>query len=89
MESRNSALRGIENKRKNTTANEKTSLFDRFTDKLISDEFMKPFIKFIFKVLAKLNKIILPRYSKKDLSKLSKIDKLIIGYRYYVTKNSL
>jgi hypothetical protein len=89
MESRNSALRGNLNKRKNINERKKTTLFDRFTDKLISGEFMKRFIKFLFRILAKLNKIILPRYSKKDLSKLSKIDKLIIGYRYYVTKNSL
>jgi hypothetical protein len=40
-------------------------------------------------VLAAINKSILPRYSRKDLSKLSRFDKLIVGYRYYVTKNSL
>jgi transcription termination factor NusB len=45
--------------------------------------------KSIFKILAKLNKIIIPRYSKKDLSRLSKIDQALIAYRYWVTKNSL
>lgn len=45
--------------------------------------------KSIFKILAKVNKIILPRYSQHDLNKLSKLDKVIIGYRYLVTKNAL
>ncbi|SKC66759.1 hypothetical protein SAMN05660236_2572 [Ohtaekwangia koreensis] len=45
--------------------------------------------KSIFKILAKLNKIIIPRYSKKDLNRLSKIDQALIAYRYWVTKNSL
>lgn len=43
----------------------------------------------IFKVLAKINKLILPRYSKRDLNKLKKFDLLIIGYRYYITKKAL
>ena len=44
-----------------------------------------------FKVLAKLNKAILPSYSKKqlDLSKASKLQLAIIGWRVYVTKNAL
>jgi len=44
-----------------------------------------------FKALAKLNKAILPSYSKKqlDLSKASKLQLAIIGWRTYVTKNSL
>lgn len=43
-----------------------------------------------FKFLAKVNKTILPSYSKKrlDLSKASKIQMAIIGWRYYVTVNS-
>jgi hypothetical protein len=45
--------------------------------------------KALFQVLAKVNKAILPKYSKKDLYKLNKVDKIIIGYRYWVTKNSL
>jgi len=40
-------------------------------------------------MLARINKIILPRYSKKDLNQLSALDKVIIGYRYWVTKNTL
>jgi len=43
----------------------------------------------IFKALAKINKLILPRYSKRDLNKLNKFDLLIIGYRYFITKNAL
>ncbi|MBF8148336.1 SsrA-binding protein [Winogradskyella sp. F6397] len=45
----------------------------------------------IFKLLAKLNKAILPSYTKKqlDLSKASKLQLAIIGWRVYVTKNAL
>jgi hypothetical protein len=39
--------------------------------------------------MAQINKVILPRYSKRDLSKLSKFDQALIGFRYWVTKNSL
>ncbi|MBV7268435.1 SsrA-binding protein [Winogradskyella luteola] len=47
--------------------------------------------KTIFKALAKLNKAILPSYTKKqlDLSKASKLQLAIIGWRVYVTKNAL
>jgi hypothetical protein len=45
--------------------------------------------KSLFKILAKINRIILPRYSKHDITRLSKLQKLIVGYRYWVTKNSL
>jgi len=47
--------------------------------------------KVIFKLLAKANKIILPSYSKRqlDLSKATKIQMAIIGWRYFVTKNAL
>jgi len=45
----------------------------------------------IFKALAKLNKAILPSYSKKqlDLSKANKLQLAIIGWRVYVTKNAI
>jgi hypothetical protein len=36
-----------------------------------------------------MNKLLLPRYSKRDLSKLSKIDKALVAYRYWVTTNAL
>jgi len=45
--------------------------------------------KSIFKLLAGINKWILPRYSKRDITKLSIIDQAIIAYRYWVTKNVL
>ena len=45
--------------------------------------------KYIFKVLAIINKVILPSLIAKDLTKLNSYQKLILGYRYWVTKNSL
>jgi len=45
--------------------------------------------KSIFKSLARINKIILPKYWNRDLTKLSLIDKAIVGYKIWVTKNSL
>ena len=45
--------------------------------------------KYIFKGLAIINKVILPSLIRKDLSKLKGYEKLIFGYRYWVTKNSL
>jgi hypothetical protein len=42
-------------------------------------------MKIIFKILAKLNKLILPKYSKRDISRLSKLDKALVAYRYWVT----
>jgi hypothetical protein len=41
--------------------------------------------KIVYQGLAKLNKLILPRYSKRDLAKLSKLDKALVAYRYWVT----
>ncbi len=45
----------------------------------------------IFKILAKINKTLLPSYSKKqlDLSKASKLQLAIIGWRYWITTNAL
>ena len=45
--------------------------------------------KSLFKVLARMNKWLLPRYSKRDLGRLSRLDQAIIGFRYWVTKNAL
>lgn len=47
--------------------------------------------KKVFKFLAKLNKAILPSYTKQqlDLSKASKFQLAIIGWRVYVTKHAL
>jgi len=45
----------------------------------------------IFKLIAKVNKAILPSYSKQqlDLSKATKIQLAIIGWRVYITKNAI
>ena len=45
--------------------------------------------KYIFKGVAIINKVIFPSLIKKDLSKLRVYEKLIFGFRYWVTKNSL
>ncbi len=47
--------------------------------------------KTLFRILARLNKWLLPSYSKRrlDLSKASKLEMAIIGWRYYVTTRAL
>lgn len=45
--------------------------------------------KHIFKLLAITNKLLLPSLISKDLSKLKGYEKIILVYRYWVTKNSL
>ncbi|WP_299531496.1 SsrA-binding protein [Ulvibacterium sp.] len=47
--------------------------------------------KVFFKLLAQLNKVLLPSYTKRglDLSRASKLQLAIIGWRYYVTINAL
>ncbi|HTF17202.1 MAG TPA: hypothetical protein VK658_03965 [Chryseolinea sp.] len=45
--------------------------------------------KALFKTLAHLNKRFLPRYSKRDINNLSKVDKALIAYRYWVTIHAL
>jgi hypothetical protein len=45
--------------------------------------------KQLFKILARLNKVVMPRFSRKDITRLSKIEKGLIAYRYWVTLNSL
>ncbi|TXE10166.1 SsrA-binding protein [Seonamhaeicola algicola] len=47
--------------------------------------------KQVFKVLAKVNKAILPSYTKKrlDIVNANKFQLAIIGWRWYVTKNAL
>lgn len=42
-----------------------------------------------FKILAALNKLLLPKYSQRDINRLSKIDKALIAYRYWVTLHVL
>jgi len=51
-----------------------------------------PHLKIIFfKFLAKVNKAVLPSFSKRrlDLSKATKIQLAILGWRIYVTKRAL
>ncbi len=47
--------------------------------------------KKLFKILVKINKIILPSLSKRgvNINKLNKRQKLLLAYRYWVTKNTL
>ncbi len=47
--------------------------------------------KRIFKILAKINKSVFPGFGEKqlDMSKANKFQMTIIGWRYFVTKNSL
>jgi hypothetical protein len=46
-------------------------------------------MKKAFKMLARLNKVLLPRYSKRDITRLSRLDKALIAYRYWVTIHAL
>ncbi|KAF2518731.1 SsrA-binding protein [Flavobacterium salilacus subsp. salilacus] len=45
----------------------------------------------MFKFLAKLNKKLLPSYTKKqlDLARATKLQKAIIAWKYYVTTHAL
>ncbi|MBK8500021.1 MAG: SsrA-binding protein [Flavobacteriales bacterium] len=45
--------------------------------------------KNLFRFLARLNKLLLPKMWGKDLARLSKLQKAIVGWRYYVTRNAL
>jgi hypothetical protein len=47
--------------------------------------------KQLFKITAKINKAVLPSYTKKnlDISKASKFQMGIIAWRYFITKNAL
>lgn len=45
--------------------------------------------KTLFRLLARLNKLLLPKLWGKDLARLSKTQKAIAGWRYYVTRNAL
>ena len=48
-------------------------------------------MKNIFKLIAKINKVILPSLTKNGLDpvKATKFQLLLLGWRYYITKNSL
>lgn len=42
-----------------------------------------------FRLLARLNKALLPKLWNRDLARLTPLQKAIVGWRYYVTRNSL
>ena len=45
----------------------------------------------VFKILARLNKVLLPSFTKKglDLAKASKLQMALFAYKLWVTKNAL
>lgn len=43
----------------------------------------------IFRLLARLNKLLLPKLWDKDLIRLNTVQKGIVAWRYYVTRNAL
>ncbi|MDQ3101710.1 MAG: hypothetical protein M3R08_10020 [Bacteroidota bacterium] len=42
-----------------------------------------------FRLIARINKAVLPRLWDKDLSRLTKSQKLVVAWKYYITRNSL
>ena len=46
-------------------------------------------IKTWFRILARLNKTFFPKLWNRDLSRLTSLQKAIVAWRYYVTRNSL
>lgn len=48
-------------------------------------------MKMLFKIIAKINKLLLPSFTKKqlDIAKAKKWQLALIGWRYYVTKRAL
>lgn len=45
--------------------------------------------KQLFKILVKLNKVLLPSLYNKDPMKLTTVQKAILGYKYWTLTNSL
>lgn len=45
--------------------------------------------KTLFRALAFINKMILPRMSQRDLTRLKTWEKAIVAYRYWVTTNAI
>lgn len=45
--------------------------------------------KDLFRLLARVNRMLLPKQWDRDLSRLSKPRKLLAAYRYWVTRNTL
>ncbi len=45
--------------------------------------------KTAFKILTKVNRLLLPSLSKLDMNRLSKTDKVLIAYKYWVVMHVL
>lgn len=45
--------------------------------------------KVVFKLLVKLNKLVLPRYSGQDPGKFTNVQRAVLGFRYWALINSL
>jgi hypothetical protein len=45
--------------------------------------------KRLFRLLARANRAVLPKQWDKDLLRLTKAQKLLVAYRYWVTRNAL
>ncbi len=45
--------------------------------------------KSLFRLLARMNRALLPKQWDRDLSRLSTARKLLAAYRYWVTRNAL
>lgn len=48
-----------------------------------------PFRIRLFRLLASINRAVLPKLWSKDLLRLTPLQKAIVGYRYWVTRNAL
>ncbi len=46
-------------------------------------------MKALFRSLARVNRALLPKQWHRDLTRLSKTRKLLVAYRYWVTRNAL
>jgi hypothetical protein len=45
--------------------------------------------KAMFKLLAAFNKLVLPSMAREDLTRLTKLKKALVAYRYWVTTRAL
>ena len=43
----------------------------------------------LFQVVARMNKVLLPSLWQQDLAHLTKLQKLVVAWRYWVTRNAL
>lgn len=46
-------------------------------------------MKWFFKLLMELNKVVLPSYAKKDPATLNNFQKAVLGFRYWVLMKAL